>query len=1110
MPTYKGLFLEKYKDKTGGKNKSDVDGFYRAKDTGEEFFIKQPEDKKELFTELLAGLFLQEFTQRIIKVLISEGKLPKGSEKSLIFADLIQLDNGSYALIQPKVAFIELFKIIGTGYKDGSDRDPLWEMVNGPSAYPALTQNGEYFGLSLSIMFSLLFCAHSVHSGNMVCLKPESSHPLEQIISQFGRIDWGDAFRFFALNANNEEEDILFPAEYEGLFNLKKYTKGYIQNYRNIAGLFTAIAEKGSLLAKKIETEGSHLIQEIEKEKVQLDEEVAKANELSKEFNEASKEAQLAMETLRKEKQLLAKAAHEKAEKASKSGSVETFLLDVVTSAFRKIPGDLLDSQTHRALAQYLAIPAFEHTTFGKEGNYSEAADEFARVLKHRLGRIMKLKEQVSLHHAKEVDLYQSVHLTSAIDLSNDINDKTVFSEFVENLTNYVNDNDTLNLEQALWIDFSSIDLQQLVKQYNHYIELSAQQAEVFNLWQHHSSNNKNGLVPYNNSDEAELQNGHAFVPYYRESTILRRLSIIDPQTLGTYRFKPYEEPARQYSKENPVWKKLEDVASAGNQIIGYLKAAQHCHRFITEEIQSSKTKLSPKDIKHRYKEGMQDVLQGLSDAVRAFNERREALMPLFASSTTGNSFAFDSNFFYPINDKELNELNGVQLATICLEELNAAESPLLFRIINNNALWQIISHAITENESKFKAREDDIPTKLARLNVLRESLGFFHGQEEAFKEATALDQKELILKILQQAAEELPQSFQIALAENLKVAEKELQEHRELLEEFDVAYSMFEIGADQTAAFLTLKEIYKKLPPYLQESEQEKYKRAETTVQQMVANNEYVQKLALFERTENKLDAYLGLSEAYEVLPSNLKEHHQQTYKAAKLEVDRINTLIAIFSSNLDKFEAAEKISDKASSFSQLITAYQQLPVYFKKQQLLASFLQEPVKEKFKLILTDRTLWEAVSSDRKETLSANVAADLLALKQFHDDKLALNKNNQFGQAYTDSLDNFYKEAVKIRLSDAPVKEQASAILQVAHQQFAHRHDTKRLIADVIMVVSIIGLFIGAGRLLAGSSFFFSQAKTARETEFTNQWLKQPVEDNEGNDQIRLVSPPAA
>lgn len=138
---------------------------------------------------------------------------------------MIQLDNGSYALIQPKVAFIELFKIIGTGYKDGSDRDPLWEMVNGPSAYPALTQNGEYFGLSLSIMFSLLFCAHSVHSGNMVCLKPESSHPLEQIISQFGRIDWGDAFRFFALNANNEEEDILFPAEYEGLFNLKNTQK---------------------------------------------------------------------------------------------------------------------------------------------------------------------------------------------------------------------------------------------------------------------------------------------------------------------------------------------------------------------------------------------------------------------------------------------------------------------------------------------------------------------------------------------------------------------------------------------------------------------------------------------------------------------------------------------------------------------------------------------------------------------------------------------------------------------------------------------------------------------------------------------------------------------
>lgn len=41
MPSYKGKELTKYKEKTGGKNRNAVDGFYNTSD-GEEFFIKNP------------------------------------------------------------------------------------------------------------------------------------------------------------------------------------------------------------------------------------------------------------------------------------------------------------------------------------------------------------------------------------------------------------------------------------------------------------------------------------------------------------------------------------------------------------------------------------------------------------------------------------------------------------------------------------------------------------------------------------------------------------------------------------------------------------------------------------------------------------------------------------------------------------------------------------------------------------------------------------------------------------------------------------------------------------------------------------------------------------
>lgn len=239
MPIYyNDKLLTKFKNKKGGKNHVEVDGFYRDPD-GNEFFIKKPKDRKELFTELFAGLLLKEFIRREL--------IDEIYRDSFICADFIKFEDGSYGLIQPKVVFKELFKIIGTGYRDGSDRDPLWEMFCGPQYYILLTQLRQHFGLAVILMFSLLLGDNSVHSGNVVCLEVIAALAIDFI--QFARIDWGAAFRYFGHKKNNE--DLLNPFEYQGWFNPKGYTKGYFLNYKKIKGLFPAIAEQAkSFLAR--------------------------------------------------------------------------------------------------------------------------------------------------------------------------------------------------------------------------------------------------------------------------------------------------------------------------------------------------------------------------------------------------------------------------------------------------------------------------------------------------------------------------------------------------------------------------------------------------------------------------------------------------------------------------------------------------------------------------------------------------------------------------------------------------------------------------------------------------------------------------------------------
>ncbi|CEG56059.1 LepB GTPase-activating domain-containing protein [Legionella fallonii] len=395
MLIYKGKVLTKFKDKKAGKNQSEVDGFYRDPN-GFEFFIKKPKDPKELFTELFAGLLLQQFKQR--------GLIDKIYHDSLIAADLIQFEDGSYGLIQPKISFKELYKIIGTGYRDGSDRDPLTEMFCGPQYYILLTQLKQYFGLPTALMMSLLFGDNSVHSGNVVCLDVISA--IEMAFIQFARIDWGAAFRYFGHPQNNEE--LLNPFEYQGWFNPKGYTKGYFLNYKKIKGLFPAIAGQASKLLAQVD---------------------------------------------------------------------EDLLVDIVTTALKQLPIDIIDNKTKMELAQYLYIESFNNISFGEKGNYQQFTHDIAKILYERLKKITVMHDLLPTSVDSDLSPIQYVEsLPTAISLP--VNMVTPFAEQMNIWLNILSSSD----EKSIF-DFNRLERDKLAKQFNCFMENILRQAERLNQY---------------------------------------------------------------------------------------------------------------------------------------------------------------------------------------------------------------------------------------------------------------------------------------------------------------------------------------------------------------------------------------------------------------------------------------------------------------------------------------------------------------------------------------------------------------------------------------------------------------------------------------------------
>ncbi|HHT9951119.1 TPA: Dot/Icm T4SS GTPase-activating effector LepB [Legionella pneumophila] len=857
MLTYQGKEIVRFKEKTGGKNKSDVDGFYKDSD-GRKFFIKKPGDPRELFTELFAGLLLKEFMKR---GLIDESYFP-----SLICADVIQFEDKSYGLIQPLVSFDELHKIIGTSYGDGSDRNTIKETFFGPGYYAGITKQNKYFGLSMALMFSLLLGAHSVHSGNIVVLKGEGEG--EEKSKQFGRIDWGDAFRYFAHRNNND--NLLYAYENRGWFNYKSLTKDYFLNYKKINGLFPAMAEKARQLQSKLNPE---------------------------------------------------------------------LLIEIVTGALKNIPADLIEEKTKIQLAAYMCMDSFKEVTFGPKGNCKDFAIAMATLLENRLGKIAVLKDMSPLSNPEE--LYQSILELKPLTLL--LTSSTSFSETINQWADILK---TTDMEKFSF-DSNPINLMELVKQFNLYVDELAITCEANNVWAKERIDNTPNLFALYDNSGGEAMHGHAFVPYYKESIVLRRLFTVDPNTFNLSRFAAFEGPCQLYCKEHKdsAWVKIQNLLTLGNGIINTLKIIKQAQAFgIDEAVTENLKALKEQFIAFQLAEA--DVKESLK-------------APSFAEPSPDK----ESEFFYPIDEEALAKMNGYQLATICLEELNSPKpSPLIERILSNKKFWKRINSAF--ESGIFKGRTDDPAGKIAKIREWHQLL-----QISGKKTAGQIDELQKIVISLQSKIKKQTIEFEeleatlIQIKEKYQLLEKmaEQSEHEKSSAQSIIRSLNLELGQlklqlqEQEKLQFQLKELKEKIHEQTTLSK----RLGEELQTQKKTNTHQEETIQRISKEKSLADSSLESlrKELHELVKKERSLH--KTLEEKQLQVQHLEEQLAekekenLTLKKADKQSQHEKSLDK-SAIESLTSELNQLKLELQKQETLElqlKSLREQVQEQTLLV---------------------------------------------------------------------------------------------------------------------------------------------------------------
>ncbi|WP_454785316.1 LepB GTPase-activating domain-containing protein [Legionella sp. WA2024007413] len=679
-----------------------------------------------------------------------------------------------------------------------------------------------------------------------------------------------------------------------------------------------------------------------------------------------------------------------------------------------------------------------------------------------------------------------------------------------------------LPLAQINLIDYSKLDLNDLAKQFNLYVDYLAENAEALNHWEHNFSQTTNILANYSNK-KTELNEGHAFLPQYRESTILRRLYALNSTDLCSLPFKPYEHPAAECRIHQPhtYWSKISNLLSAGTEVVLILRD------------------LKKQQIAKTSWEEMNATVTLFQEAVERFKKANEELTKHSSNIQELPVEVFESPFFYPISDEELHQMNGVQLVTLCLEELNAEmPSALVRRVTNNQELWLRMDKAFQIEEVGFKKRKDNIEQKIIKLRTIYH----FGEQVRQFKEHVDLIDKERFFTELQKLAHET--SFIFEAHKAVEQAQCELVNLREFL----TLLHDFAKEEDPNAALKVLEQKYQRLP----EKEQKHYA-PQLQDSTALAFKTYLEKINSAQKITEKRRNFVFLKQLIEKLPPDpfqdeykIKQTEDSLYqlyfelrKATSVDAKKRifdNPSFSIIIENFEQLdpeltaECAKKIHKKLVRTKYI---YEQLlevkvispesptqlvdPLLYRLEPILNG-IKEPLQiQLMKALLQDKLLKQVILRQKSyEKFTPVLLQDLLTLKEFRDQKIALSKEKKYESEYEQSIDQFYRKALDIRLSDLPLKKQAENIINAAHSEFKHRHDGRRLIADIAMIVSVtffgLGIFIGLGRLAAGKTLFFSsflnQVETDREVDLKDHWLTKQLPE-EGSE-ARLLTAPAA
>ncbi|NKB46356.1 MAG: hypothetical protein GKR77_01015 [Legionellales bacterium] len=200
---------------------------------------------------------------------------------------------------------------------------------------------------------------------------------------------------------------------------------------------------------------------------------------------------------------------------------------------------------------------------------------------------------------------------------------------------------------------------------------------------------------------EDSLIFGATFIPYYRESTIVRRLNMIEQQSNGIPRhLQSYEKRSKRYANENPnsLWAKVIDVLN-NNQLL--IKLSQMFFSLQNHQIDTSDTV-----------NAIQKHMPLLETALTKLNTCLDQSRTVNTEKTVEKQK--NSSRFYSIDEKTLADLTDKQLITICLDECNDPPTDLLKTIFQSH--WDRVETAYTENLDKLRGRTDNPQSKIEAL----------------------------------------------------------------------------------------------------------------------------------------------------------------------------------------------------------------------------------------------------------------------------------------------------------------------------------------------------------------------------------------------------------